>query len=134
MPDAINLLPEITGLLSIGIRSILIWSRATIVKRGSNCHGAHSTHMGIPALYMHGDPCKTLGLYLSVNTIGFGGKPILIRSLSESLMYIIAGDPNLEISKIQSCSKSHLAILTSSSPYLVDRPPVLYHSLLHIQC
>jgi hypothetical protein len=45
-------------------------------------------------------------------------------------MYIIAGDPNLEVSKIQSCSNPSFAILTSSSPYLVDRPPVLYHSLL----
>jgi hypothetical protein len=47
-------------------------------------------------------------------------------------MYIIVGDPNLEVSKIQSCSNPSFAILISSSPYLVDRPPVLYHSLLQI--
>jgi hypothetical protein len=46
-------------------------------------------------------------------------------------MYLIAGDPDLEISKIQSCSKP-IAIFASSSSYLVDRPPVLYHSLLQV--
>ena len=99
------------------------------MKRGSNYYRAHSIYMGIPALYTYRDPCKTLGLYLSLNRIGFGGKPILIRCLSESLMYIIAGDLNLEISKIQSCSNP-ITIFASSSPYLVDRSPVLYHSPL----
>ena len=100
------------------------------MKRGSNYYRAHSIYIRIPALYIYRDPYKTLGLYLSLNIIGFGSKPILIRSLSESLIYIIVGDPNLEISKIQSYSKSYLAILISSSPYLVGRPPVLYHSPL----
>lgn len=80
----------------------------------------------------HGATADASGFRLTIKACVFfapwdsAPRPTYFRSLANRLCTLIAGDHDFEISKIQ-CYSITTSLCASSSPYLADRPPVLYH-------